>query len=267
MKKLYYRLIGKNPANMPMVSWWRRTTEMDAKLTTDKDGSAIMIVEGEKYPLKGFPRGHILFGTMSKLKHEIKNQIFNDSWEKLENGWGKEDIIRDIKKTLSCLIVRDDSPLNGREYKKGESLSEIIKYDLVPPEKMCTAVREIYRAWTKVSPESSQIRDYICHILQDDDSYLNRVQWLVMWFGFRSPLKAFERALTMLEHGEVISDMKERQRLLKRILMLVLEDDSIRRKFIALFKEIDWKKVRLTEADKYNFRAKYFKVDLDKFDY
>ena len=71
----------------------------------------------------------------------------------------------------------------------------------------------------------------------------------------------------MLEHGEVIGDMKERQRLLKRILELMLEDEETQKKFIALFREINWNKVKLTKADKYHFRGKYFKVDLDLLDY
>ena len=253
IKKIYYKLIGKSPADMPMVKWWRSKDTAEAKLTKAKDGSTIMIVEGEKYPIKCYPRGHILFGSMSKLKHEIKNQVFNESWRKLEEETDKKQIIKDIKNTLFGSIAK---------------LAENEKYNMVPPEKMSVPVREIYRAWTKASPETSQLRDYLCYIIQEDDSYLMRIQWLTAWFGWLiCPLKAFERALTMLEHGEIIGDMKERQRLLKRILMLVLEDENIRKKFIKFFREINWKKVRLTEVDKYNFRAKYFKVDLDILDY
>jgi len=255
IKKLYYKLIKKSPASMPMVNWWKTQDSVDAKLTKDKRGQTVMIVEGEKYPVKCFPRGAILFGSMSKLKHEIKNQVFNDSWHKLEFGLDNDQIIEDIKETLFGSIAR---------------LAEGEKYNMMPPEKMSIPVREIHRAWTKVSPETSQLRDYLCYILQEDDSYLMRVQWLVTWFGMFAkiyPLKAFKKALAMLEHGEVIGDMKERQRLLKRILELVLEDESIKRKFIRLFREINWKKIRLTEGDKYNFRAKFFKCDLDLFDY
>ena len=97
-----------------------------------------------------------------------------------------------------------------------------------------------------------------------------RVQWLVTWFGWFAkwkPVKAFEYALTMLEHGEIIGDMKERQRLLKRVLMLVLKDKRIKELFIKLFREMNWNKVKLTKGDKFHFRGKYFKVDLNKFEY
>ena len=254
LKRLYFKLIKKSPASMEMVGYWKTKESVAAKITKAKDGSMIMMLEGEKYPLTTYPRGYLLFGTLSKVKHEIKNQVFNESWRKLEEGTSNEEIIADIKKTLHGSIAE---------------LAEKMKYDMLPPETMCPAVREIYRAWTKVGG-SNDIRDYLCLILQEDDSYRYRVQWLALWFGWFmkwNPIKSFEYALTMLEHGEVIGDMKERQRLLKRILILILKDENMRNKFIALFREIDWKKVRLTKGDKFHFRGKYFKVDLDLFEY
>lgn len=240
---------------MEMVQYWKKNESVAAKVIKATDGSLVMKLEGEKYPLPSFPRGHLLYGPLSKLKHEIKNQIFNESWAKLEAGIDKKEIIQDIKSKLYNEIPKYLEPL---------------KYDMLPPESMCPSVREIHRAWTKISPETSVLRDYLCMILQEDDSYRWRVSWLVKWFGWFmkwNPVKSFDYALKMLEHGEVIGDMKERQRLLRRILMLYLENSETRKKFIQLFKEIDWDKVKLTKADKYFFRGKYFKVDLDLFEY
>ncbi|MFA7662689.1 MAG: hypothetical protein WCX88_02115 [Patescibacteria group bacterium] len=251
----YFRVIGKSPADMEMVSYWKTKESVNAKVTKAKDGSTIMIMEGEKYPLSCYPRTHILFGALSKLKHEIKNQIFNESWKKLEEGENKEEVIKYCKDKLNDFIY---------------PLAEKSKYDMLPPSAMTPAVREIHRAWTVVSPETSKLRDLICFILLEDDAYRFRVQWLAEWFGWfmkLNPVKSFEYSLSMLPHGEVVGDMKERQILLKRILMLALEDESIKEKFIKLFKEINWKKVRLSKADKYYFRGKYFKVDLRLFEY
>ncbi len=255
LKKLLFKIIKKSPAEMPVVQYWKTKENVAAKVMKSKDGSLIMKLEGEKYPLPSFPRGHILYGSLSKLKHEIKNQIFNESWAKLEEGIPREEIIKDIKNKLFNEIPKYLEPL---------------KYDILPPESMCPSVREIHRAWTKVSPETGVLRDYLCLILNEDDSYRWRVSWLVKWFGWfmkRHPVKSFDYALRMLEHGEVIGDMKERQRLLRRILLLILEDKNIRNKFEMLFREINWKKVKLTEADMFYFRAKWFKVDLDLFSY
>jgi len=255
LKKLYYRLIRKNPATMPMVKYWKFKDMVEAKIVTDDDGSQIMIMDGEKYPIRGFPRGHLLYGKLSKLKHEIKNQVFNESWRKLEEGISEEEVIKDIKNTLFGSIAE---------------IANELKYDMMPQKSMSPAVREIHRAWTKVSPETALLRDYLCLILQEDDAYKFRVQWLVPWLSWFvkvHPVSHFKYALEILEHGEVIGDMKERIRLLRRILLLVLKDKKIREKFVALFKEINWKKVKLTEGDKYHFRGKYFKTDLDVLDY
>ncbi len=240
---------------MEMVQYWKTKESISAKVSRAKEGHLIMHLEGEKYPIQGFPRGYLLFGALSKLKHEIKNQVFNESWRKLEEGVTNKEVISDIKKTLFSSIAE---------------LAEKSKYDMIPESAMTPSVKEIYRAWTKVSPETSVLRDYLCFILQEDDSYRMRVQWLVMWFGWFAkwqPVKTFEYALKMLEHGEVINDMKERERLLRKILLLVLKDKNIKDKFERFFKEVDWNKVKLTRADKFHFRGKYFKVDLNLFEY
>lgn len=250
----YFKLINKSPLDFEMVQYWKHKEGVDAKLTRDEKGDVVMYMEGEKYPMPGFPRAHILFGNLSKIKHEIKNQVFNESWRKLEEGIDKKEIIKDIKHTLLVEIPK---------------YMEKSRYDLPPTSAMSPAVREIHRAWTKVSPETPQIRDYLCLILQEDDSYRWRVSWLPQWFGLLkiNPIKSFDYALKMLEHGEVVGDMKERARLLRRILMLALEDESIKRKFLAFFKEVNWGKVRLTKGDKYHFRAKYFRVDYKYIEY
>ena len=240
---------------MPMVKYWKTKELIEARVRQSENGSIVMDMDGEDYTFPTFPRGHILFGPLSKLKHEIKNQIFNDGWKMLEDGIDKKEIIRILKDKLFNEIPKYFEPL---------------RYDMIPENKMCPSVREIYRAWTKVSPETYILRDYLCMIIQEDDSYRWRVSWLAQWFGWffkRKPIKTIEYALSMLEHGEVVGDMKAKERLLKRIIMLALEDNKIKEKFIALFREINWKKVKLTKADKYFFRGKYFKVDLDILEY
>lgn len=256
-------LVKKSPAEMEMVCYWKTKEAVAAKVTTAEDGSLIMRMEGEKYPFPTFPRGHLLFGPMSKLKHEIKSQVFNESWAKLEEGKPKEEVVKHIKERLFGEIAQ---------------IAETLKYDMLPPESMTPSVREIHRAWTKVAPgKTYPLRDYLCHILQEDDGYRFRVQWLVNYFnpsswfakllGTKFILKVFEKSLAMLEHAEVIGDMKERIRLLRRILLVALEDKTIQELFVKFAKEVDWNKVKLTKADKYFFRGKYFKVDYPSLEY
>jgi hypothetical protein len=260
--RLFYKLIGMTPDKMPMVQYWKYKDSCAAKITKAKDGSTVMQLEGEKYPFPTFPRGHLLLGNkpgeyplFSQLKHQIKNKVFNDSWEMLQNGESEEEIVRHIKSKLFGDIA---------------GIAEGLKYDAIPPERMCPSVREIYRSWSKIAPKTTfPLRDYICFILQEDDAYRMRFQWLVKWFDFVkiNPVKAFEKALRMCEEAEVIGDMKERIKLLRTILMVALKDEHIRTLFVSLFREIKWRKIALTKGDAYHFRGKYFKVDYDVLEY
>lgn len=240
---------------MPMVEYWKTQEKVQAKLMKGSDGSTIMQMEGEKYAFPGFPRSHILFGKLSKLKHEIKNQIFNDSWANLENGSPDELVVRNIEQIALPNIFR---------------LFEDHKYDMQPVSKMCIPVREIHRAWTKIAKtkEALLLRDIFCHIMQEDDAYRFRMQWVAQFWKPRpwaDNLYRFKKAMEFMEHAEVVDDMKERQRLWRRILLVWFQEN--RAQFEAFVREVDWNKVKMTERDKFFFRAKWFKVDLDKFEY
>lgn len=255
MKKFFYNIWYKHfPPEM--VSYWKTKECVRAKVTQAKEGHYIMWMEGEKYPFPGFPRGDLLFGKLSPLKHQIKNKIFNESWALLEEG---KEVNTHIKTKLDEIIEMFDG----------------FKYDTLPESKLVPAVKELYRAWTVIGGgnKSQTLKEIMCFILQEDDGYRFRVQWLMGFFSFWqkllkiNPVKTFEYALSLLEHAEVIGDMKERQRLLKRVCMEALKDPAISELFTKLFREIDFKKMKLSKADKYFFRAKYFKCDYPNFDY
>lgn len=253
-----------------MVEWWKTKDKVRAKLVTGKDGSYQMLLEGEKYPQPNYPRGHILFGTMSKLKHEVKNQIFNNSWYGLEGGVSDGALIRDIKETALPQIFE---------------LMEKSRYDMLPFERLSPPVRELHRAMSAVAAtlhtseratRCRKLRDLMCFILQEDDAYRFRFQWVA---GFMDPnswvakLLGFnvqtdlDEALALIEHAEMVGDMKERQRLFRRIIIFVLKDVDTKDTFERIARELDWKKVRLSKADKYYFRGKYFKCDYPFLEY
>lgn len=234
---------------MEMVKYWKTNDRVQA-IVTKKDGAQVMQMDGEKYPFPGYPRGHLLYGPLSKLKHEIKVQLFNESWWELEDGVPRETVRENIKHKLPN-VAQWVAPL---------------QYDILPKEKMCPPVRELYRAWSKVNPNSIW-KEIVCLILQEDDAYRFRFQWMIPFMGFGSPQKKLDKGFEWMEHGEVIDDMKERVRLVRRILGLILEDPENDTFVKALFKEINWNKIKMSKADKYFFRAKYFKVDLDLFEY
>lgn len=250
LKRLFFKILRQTPATQEMVQYWKTGESQQAKVT-EIDGVTVMEINGEKEIFPSFPRGYLLYGKLSKLKHEIKNQIFNESWALLEEG---KPIADKIRQTLPEIyrILKDQ------------------EYEILPVRNMVKPVREIYRAMSKVNPKHPEFNLLMAHILHEDDAYRFRVQWLVPYFGIMkwfNPVKAFEKSLNWLEIAEIIGDMKERARLLRRVLLELLKDKGFRSKFNAFFRECDWKKVKLSKADKFYFRGKYFKVDLDKFSY
>ena len=160
------------------VKYWRHNDTARAKVVTQKDGSAGMVIEGEKEVMSSFPRGYLLTGPIATMKHYIKNAVFNS-------------VFAEIEKMVAA----------G-------------KYDLAPIEKMHPAIREI-------------------------DATLGR-----------------------LEEMEVVSDMKARIKLIRKVFRTILgEDDAYRLRAQAFLELIDQKKVRLSKADRYFARGKYWKVD------
>lgn len=284
-----FKLLKKKPTDMEMVEYWKKSDSIGVAVTRDKDGAIIMKVGSgdrkEKYNFPGYPRGHLLFGSLSKLKHEVKNQIFNESWAMLEEGKTHEEVINKIKKVIEDGVpVHDTSNIAGKEYKYGEKCVDIVKYDMIPMSRMSGPVKEIWRGFTrleskyrgKTQKNIKTLKEIITYVLQEDDAYRFRFQWMIgifnpsaWWFKifFRDVVKDFDIALQEMEHAEILGDMKGRIRLFRRIMMVFLEDKGIQELFRQLCKEINWNKVKMDAAVKYHFRGKYFKVDLDKFEY
>lgn len=212
-----------------------------------------MQMMGEKYPFPGHPRGTLLFGKLSPLKHWIKNKVFNDVWAMLEANKTTEEI---------------QDYLHNDAYPYVFALGAACKYDMVPYERLVPPMKELHRALTEAGC-SNEWRDIIIFIFQEDDAYRWRFQWIVKFLPrFRRPnFTDLEKALGMLEHGEVVGDMKERERLVKRVILELLNDPETRKKWKTFLKVADWKKLGLSKADKYFFRAKHFKVDYPEYGY
>lgn len=135
-----------------MVSYWKYGESARAKVIEGEDGSLQMKIEGEKYPLYGFPRGHVLMGSLAKLKQTIKDEVFNQVFEKIEK------------------------------------LYEEMKFDVVPIEKCAPAIREMARVFDKLEHMEIQddmkgrirlIKKVILWFLQEDDAYRFRAQYFL----------------------------------------------------------------------------------------
>ena len=259
-----------------MVNYWKTGDMARAKLVTMEDGSYAMLIEGEKYPLYGFPRGPVLFGPLAKLKNLAKNLIFNQVWKMLEEKQTDEEINNYIFKVALPVVLE--------EIKK-------MKYDMFPPEKLCPAMRELWRALSviekripdKLSQEEFRtLKEGITFFFQEDDAYRFRLQWMskyvdpknilrrLYYFIKRKQYSFAEELKTVfefLDNAEITPDMKGRSVLIKRILLFFMKDPSFSDLMEDIVIELDWKKMYLSKADRYYFRGKYFKVDLENFDY
>jgi len=249
---------NKKYKNAEMVKYWRKSDQVEAKVMMGKDGNYVMKMNGEKYLFPSYPRGILLFGSLSPLKHWIKNKIFNDTWAELEKGVSENWVNHQKTDVLDELYAL---------YEKG-------KYDVLPYEHLNPAVKEIWRAMTVVEKKTGsdkvrKLKEMMCFILNEDDGYRNRFSWMIKFFPrfWKPTIKHFDYALSMLVHGEIVGDMKAKQVLFRRVLMYFLEDKGIRYCFDLLLKEMNWNKLRLTKADKYYFRAKWFKVDYPNYKY
>lgn len=229
-----------------MVKYWKTSDAVEAKVYKTKAGHYEMQMDGEDYPFPGYPRGSLLYGKLSPLKHWIKNKLFNDVWKLLDEGGDVQNHVRNVA------------------YPYIYDLAEGCKYDMVPFEGLVPPVKEIYN-----NIPNEKWRDIITFIFQEDDAYRMRFQWMAKFMPrFRKPtFKDFDYALEMLEHGEVIGDMKERIRLIRRVLNALYQDPAHKKDWDTFLQNINWNKVKLTEADKYFFRAKYFKVDFPEYQY
>jgi hypothetical protein len=141
---LYYRI--KPP---PMVEYWKRGDKARARVVETEDGSYGMEIEGEKEVYPGFPRGHVLLGSFSRMKKSLKELVLNRAFAEMEKMYA-------------------DS-----------------KGDMLPPEKMVPAVRHIWDTFERlehceVVPDMKArialIKKVFCQIIQEDDAYRFRAQ-------------------------------------------------------------------------------------------
>lgn len=135
-----------------MVGYWKRNDSAKAKVIHAEDGSYRMQIEGEKYPYPGFPRGHVLTGPLASIKKRIKDMAFNQIFAELEKMVGET------------------------------------KADMLPPERMVPAVRELYEKMQELEDAEVTedmkarirlIKKVICFFFQEDDAYRFRFQWLM----------------------------------------------------------------------------------------
>lgn len=133
-----------------MVEYWRKSSDpARARLRNAKDGSLEMEIKDEKYAFPGFPRGHILTGPLAGLKKKVKDMLFNQIFAEIDK------------------------------------MSQEMKHDVMPPERMPLAVRHIWETFEKLEHMEvtddmkgriKLIKKVLCFFLCEDDAYRFRAQ-------------------------------------------------------------------------------------------
>ena len=131
--------------DMEVVKYGSKTGKQKAYPAIDpQTGERILVIKDEKYPLRGFPRGHVLHGPLAPLKGYFKNLIIEQIVKCVPFKIPSEHLtlpVRELERVFNLMITAEDEP----EMKK-----------LI-----------------------GQLRDGICMILEEDDAYRFRIQWFL----------------------------------------------------------------------------------------
>lgn len=165
----WYRL--KPP---PMVNYWLRKEAALAKITFGPDGTRQMYIEGEDQPHQGFPRSHVLFSSIGRLKHVYKTKFFNPVAERL--------------RTRTRPSLDEVKTMLEPAQKDFQAAAANTTVDQTATHRMAPAVRELWRAFEELENaevvEDMKLRvrmfkEVLCFFLQEDDAYRYRWQWLM----------------------------------------------------------------------------------------
>lgn len=132
-----------------VVQYGDKTGKQVAQPGFNKETGEIELkIQGEKYPLRAFPRHHVLHGPMVELKRKMKNLVIESLAQHLEKvipfkipeeQWASP--IKELARVFDLMIESEDEP----------SMKHMI----------------------------GQLRDPICMVLQEDDAWRFRAQWFL----------------------------------------------------------------------------------------
>ena len=244
-----------------------------AKVTKAVSGALQMEIGGEKYPFPGFPRQHVLMGgSLQKFKLAMKNKSFHVMWGLVPDKFEEEDLspfLKDIFRVFGMLknaevtgdmksevwnlglahiyyLHKGKDTISAEDIMAGVSPSiEEARYDMLPIDQCCSFVKEIWYAikeLEKIETDKS-MRDFLkifrigfCNFMQEDDAWRFRWQWV------------FERL---------------NKKIYKKYNIAHLSDSKdYQTRFQFVLSHMDYNKSKLSKADMYFARGKWFKPDL-----
>lgn len=105
-----FNIFKKKPNS---VQYGEKQGQQIARPFIQKDGSTEMDIKGERYPLRAFPRHHLLHGPMSPLKRYMKNFVIEQLVKCLPYKIPDENLaepVRELARVFDLCIEAEDEP-------------------------------------------------------------------------------------------------------------------------------------------------------------
>lgn len=135
-----FNIFKKEPNS---VQYGEKGTKQEAQpIFNEKEGFTELHIKGEKYPLRGFPRHHVLHGPMVGLKRYLKNFVIEQLVKCLPFKIPDENLVtpvRELARVADLLIEAEDEP--------------------------------------EMKHLMTQLKDAVTMTLQEDDAWRFRLQW------------------------------------------------------------------------------------------
>ena len=207
---------------------------------------------GQKFPYKGFP--FFEFVERIDVVKKIGRSCLSGFWHSFKNT-NKFRLIF----LIPVLFFSKDLIYAGVF-----TLFRFLERYRLKKEKYCTAVREIYRAFTevKIEKENEKMKEFrlmirlvVCMILEFDNAYRYRAQDILPELDKgklnRNPIKELNRIMDIMSSRERTQTIKDSCFLIKKFISWYLRLDRKLLKMIqSILLEINLKQVMLDEGDK-----------------
>lgn len=201
-------------------------------------GGILSYYEGHPYPKKGFP----IAETVEKIGN-IKKTLWIIASSFSQNKFILVVSVLFFRKNLWDMIW---------SFLKQSDIA--LAYHLLLPERYCSCVQEVYRAF---DPEDSLVRNLVSMILEFDDAYRYRFQDVVGELNkdnlALNPFKEISRLLLLLAERETYYDhrLKKMWEKAEKLLFILFFSRYIREKVIIFFSRLNPENIKLDEGDRY----------------
>ena len=232
-------MFDKDPEVSPDGTFDNPSTLKEVKLP--KEGGILSYYNEHTPPRKGFPVDRLV-DRVNVVKKVIVAMLY---------GLTKNKVIL----AITLLFFRKDLQIAYTELL--HRLRTIIGFNALLPNRYCTSVREVYKAFEQ---EDWELRDIAVTILEFDDAYRFRFQDIVGELDKqnfdKNPYKELSRLLELIEFRDNDQRLKSTWKKARQALFLVFFVKSFREKIITFFSKVNPENVKMYEDYMYYAKLK-----------